>query len=114
MGHWTQQSLRMKKQRMTSVIASRSPRWYGIPVRVLLVTFIGTLLCFAVSLLLGILGTVIGAALRGVHPDMRMAYRAIAIPMALVAGGIVFVSVLVMEIRHYRQAKTLAAIEKLG
>ena len=99
---------------MTSVIASRSPRWYGIPVRVLLVTFIGTLLCFAVSLLLGILGTVIGAALRGVHPDMRMAYRAIAIPMALVAGGIVFVSVLVMEIRHYRQAKTLAAIEKLG
>ncbi len=98
---------------MTSVIASRSPRWYDIPVRVLLVTFIGTLLCFAVSLLLGILGTVIGAALRGVHPDMRMAYRAIAIPMALVAGGIVFVSVLVMEIRHYRQAKTLAAIEKL-
>lgn len=99
---------------MTPVVSSRSPHWYGIPVRVLLVTFIGTLLCFAVSLLLGILGTVIGAALRGVHPDMRMAYRAIAIPMALAAGAVVFVTALVMEIRHYRQAKTLAAIEKLG
>jgi hypothetical protein len=83
-------------------------------VRVLLVTFIGTLMCFAVSLLLGIVGTVIGAALRGVHPDMRMAYRVIAIPLAAVAGAIVFVFTLIVEIRHYRQAKTLAAIENLG
>lgn len=98
---------------MTTATSSRSPHWYGIPVRVLLMTFIGTLLCFAVSLLLGILGTVIGAALRGVHPDMRMAYRAIAIPIALAAGSIVFVSALIMEIRHYRQAKMLAAIEKM-
>jgi hypothetical protein len=94
--------------------ASRSPRWYGILARVCLVTFIGTLLCFAVSLLLAILGTVIVAALRGVHPDMRIAYRAIALPMALVAGSIIFVLALTMEIRHYRQTKTLSAIEKLG
>ena len=82
--------------------------------RVCLVTFIGTLLCFAVSLLLAILGTVIVAAVRGVHPDMRIAYRAIALPMALVAGSIIFVLALTMEIRHYRQSKTLSAIEKLG
>jgi len=94
--------------------ASRSPRWYGVLVRVCLVTFIGTLLCFAVSLLLAILGTVIMAAVRGVHPDMRIAYRAIALPMALVAGSIIFVLALTMEIRHYRQSKTLSAIEKLG
>jgi len=99
---------------MAQLHASRSPHWYGIPVRVLLVTFIGTLVCFAVSLLLGILGTIIGAALRGNHPDMRVAYRDIVIPMGLAAGAIVFVLALVMEIRHYRQAKTLAAIEKLG
>ena len=99
---------------MAETLRSRVPRWYGVPVRVLLLTFIGTLICFAVSLLLGILGTVIGAAVRGVHPDMRMAYRAIAIPIGLAAGVIVFVSALVMEIRHYRQAKALAAIEKLG
>jgi len=79
-----------------------------------LVTFIGTLLCFAVSLLLAILGTVIVAALRGVHPDMRIAYRHIALPMALVAGSIIFVLGLVMEIRHYRQTKTLSAIERLS
>ena len=99
---------------MTPPSASRSPRWYGILVRVCLVAFIGTLLCFAVSLLLAILGTVIVAAVRGVHPDMRIAYRLIALPMALVAGSIIFVLALTMEIRHYRQSKTLSAIEKLG
>jgi hypothetical protein len=99
---------------MTQAVTSRSPHWYGIPVRVLLVTFLGMLICFAVSLLLGILGTVIGAALKGVHPDMRTAYRLVAIPLALAAGSIVFIAALVMEIRHYRQAKTLAAIEKIS
>jgi hypothetical protein len=99
---------------MTPARASRSPRWYGVLVRVCLVTFIGTLLCFAISLLLAILGTVIVAALRGAHPDMRIAYRVIAVPMALVAGSLVFVLALTMEIRHYRQTKTLSAIEKLG
>jgi hypothetical protein len=93
---------------------SRSPHWYGIPVRIVLLTFIGTLLCFAVILLLAILGTVIVAALRGVHPDMRIAYRMIALPAAVVAGSIIFVLSSVMEIRHYRQNRTLSAIEKLG
>lgn len=94
--------------------ARRSPRWYGIPVRVGLVTFIGTLLCFAVGLLLAILGTAIVAALRHVHPDMRIAYRQIALPFAIVGGCIVFVLSLIMEIRHYRQAKTLSAIERIS
>jgi hypothetical protein len=104
----------MDAEQMTSAAPSRAPRWYTIPVRVGLVTFIGTLLCFAVSLLLAILGTVIVGALRGVHPDMRIAYRHIALPMAAVAGSIILVLALVMEIRHYRQAKTLSAIERLG
>ncbi len=99
---------------MSAAPASRPPRWYAIPVRVALVTFIGTLFCFSVSLLLAILGTVIVAKLRGVHPDMRIAYRHIALPMALVAGSIILVLGLVMEIRHYRQAKTLSAIERLS
>jgi hypothetical protein len=99
---------------MSPTPASSAPRWYAIPVRVGLVTFIATLLCFAVTLLFAILGTVIVAALRGVHPDMRIAYRHIALPMALVAGGIILVLALVMEIRHYRQAKTLSTIERLN
>jgi TRAP-type C4-dicarboxylate transport system permease small subunit len=99
---------------VTPQAKARPPRWYAIPVRVGLVTFIGTLLCFAVSLLLAIFGTVIVAALRGVHPDMRVAYRHIALPMALVAGSIIFVLVLVMEVRHYRQSRTLTAIERMS
>ena len=92
----------------------RPPRWYAIPVRVLLVTFIGTLISFAVSLLLGILGTVIVSALRHVKPNMTVAYRMIALPAAVVAGSIIFVLALTMEIRHYRQSKTLAAIERVS
>ncbi len=92
----------------------RPPRWYAIPVRVLLVTFIGTLLSFAVSLLLGIIGTVVVAAWRRINPDMTAAYRHIALPAALVAGSIIFVLALAMEIRHYRQSKTLAAIARIS
>ncbi len=91
----------------------RPPRWYAIPVRVLLLTFIGTLISFAVSLLLAIIGTVAVAAVRHVHPNMTVAYRQIALPAAAVAGSIIFVLALIMEIRHYRQSKILAALEGL-
>jgi hypothetical protein len=93
---------------------SRPPRWYAIPVRVLLVTFIGTLISFAVSLLLGIVGTVVVSSLRHVHPNMTVAYRDIALPAAAVAGSIIFVLGLAMEVRHYRQSKTLAAIARVS
>ena len=89
---------------------TRTPRWYAIPARVLLVTFLLTLFSFAASLLLSILGVVIAAKLHGTHPDMRIAYRNIALPVAMVAGSIVLVLSLVMEIRHYRQSKTLDGI----
>jgi hypothetical protein len=92
----------------------RPPRWYAIPVRVLLITFIGTLISFSVSLLLGIIGTVIISALRHINPNMTVAYRLIALPAAVVAGSIIFVLVLTMEIRHYRQSKTLAAIARVS
>ncbi|HWY21091.1 MAG TPA: hypothetical protein VNX26_07710 [Candidatus Acidoferrum sp.] len=92
----------------------RPPRWYAIPVRVLLVTFIGTLISFAVSLLLGILGTVVVSAVRHVNPNMTVAYRLIALPVAVAAGSIIFVLALAMEIRHYRQSRTLAAIERMS
>jgi hypothetical protein len=94
--------------------APRPPRWYAIPIRVLLVTFIGTLIAFAASLLLGIAGLVILSALRHVNPNMTIAYRLIALPVAVVAGSIIFVLALAMEIRHYRQSKTLNSIERLS
>ena len=98
---------------MATPPSARTPRWYGVPIRVLLATFLGTLICFAVSLLAGILGTVMVSALRRIPPDMRIAYRLIALPLALVAGAIIFVLSLVMEIRHYRQTKALSAIERM-
>jgi len=91
-----------------------SPRWYGIPWRVLLATVLGTLICFAISLLIGILGTVVVSVIRGVHPDMRVAYRLVALPIGIAAGTIIFVVALVMEIRHYRQARVLSSIENSG
>lgn len=96
------------------VLRPRPPRWYTIPVRVVLLTFIGTLLSFAVGLLLGIVGTVIISAVRHVHPDMTVAYRHIALPAALAAGCIIFLIVSATEIRHYRQSKTLAAIARIS
>jgi hypothetical protein len=88
----------------------RKPRWYLIPVRVLLVTFAITLLSFAVSLLLGIFGVVLAAKVKGAHPNMTLAYRDVALPVAAMVGTVVLISSAVMEIRHYRQAKALGRI----
>jgi hypothetical protein len=93
----------------------RAPRrlsWLSIPARVLLVTFLLTLLAFAVSLLLGILGTVITAGLRGLHPNMTHAYRHVAAPFAGFAGTITLTSMIGFEIRRYRRERTLMAIER--
>ena len=61
-------------------------RWFLVPLRVLLVTFLLALLSFAVCLFLGILGLLISAAVRGVHPNMTVAYRQIAFPAGCGSG----------------------------
>lgn len=91
---------------------ARQPRWYVIPLRVLLLTFLLTLLAFAVSLLLGILGVVINARVRGLHPNMTLAYRHIALPIALAAGAVALVFIALLEVRNYRQSRTLAQIAR--
>jgi hypothetical protein len=91
---------------------ARQPRWYVIPLRVLLLTFLLTLLAFAVSLFLGILAMVVMARVRGVNPDMTMAYRHIALPVALAAGAAALIAVSCLEIRNYRQARALAQIAR--
>jgi divalent metal cation (Fe/Co/Zn/Cd) transporter len=88
--------------------------WYQIPVRVVLWTIIGTLISFAVSLFAGIVGVVILSAFRHVPPNMTLAYRDVAFPAAMVGGAIILLFVLRMEIRQYRQTKTLEAIERAG
>ncbi len=91
---------------------ARQPRWYLIPVRVLLVTFVITLLSFAVCLLLGISGVAVAALVRGVHPDMRLAYRNVAAPGAAIVAAFVFATMLVMEIKRFRQSQTLDGIAR--
>jgi ABC-type dipeptide/oligopeptide/nickel transport system permease component len=93
--------------------ANQRPVWYLIPLRALLVTFLLTLLSFAVSLLLGILGVVIAARLQGLHPNMTIAYRHVALPVAAVVSTIVLIAAVVMEIRRYRQTKALSEIERM-
>jgi hypothetical protein len=88
------------------------PLWYLIPIRVLLVTFLVTLLSFAVSLFLGILGLVVAGRLKGFHPNMTMAYRHVALPAAAVVGAAALVLATAMEVRNYRQAKTLSGIAR--
>ena len=90
------------------------PSWVSIPLRVLLLTLVGTLLCFAVSLLFAIVGTITVAWVRGVHPDLRIAYREVALPIALVAAGVILAVAVVIEIRNYRQRKTLQTIERIS
>jgi len=88
------------------------PRWYLIPARALIVTFLITLLSFAMSLLFGILGLVIRSRLHGIHPNMTLAYRHIALPVAAFAAAIALIATTILEIRSYRQTKTLAQIAK--
>jgi hypothetical protein len=90
------------------------PGWFLIPVRVLLVTFLLTLLSFAVSLLLGILALVIAWRLQGLHPNMTTAYRHLALPVAAATGALVLIAASALEVRRYRQNKALAEIERIS
>jgi hypothetical protein len=94
--------------------SSGGPRWVGIPARVFALTFLLTLLSFAVALLMSILGTVIYSQAKHVAPNLTFAYRHIAFPFAITVGAIVLVLLLLMEIRNYRQRKTLAGIERVS
>ena len=91
---------------------ARAPRWYLVPARILLLTLLFTMLCFAVSLLIGILVLLLWSRWRGVHPNMTAAYRHIAFPAAMAAGAVALILAAVMEIRHYQQTKALAEIER--
>ena len=94
--------------------SSGGPRWIGIPARVFAMTFLFTLLSFAVALLLSILGTMVYSQVKHVAPNLTFAYRHIAFPCAIIVGVIVLVLSLAMEIRNYRQRKTLEGIERVS
>jgi hypothetical protein len=91
---------------------SSRPGWVGVPVRAFAVTFLLTLLSFAVALLVSILGTVVYSQVVHVAPNLPFAYRHIAFPFAITVGTVVLLVMLVVETRNYRQRKALAGIER--
>src|SRR5271167_3309578 len=93
---------------------SDGPHWIGIPARVFAMTFLFTLLSFAVALLLSILGTVVYSQVKHVAPNLTFAYRHIAFPFAITVGAIVLVLLVRMEVGNYRQRKTLEGIERVS
>ena len=94
--------------------SSERLRWIGIPVRAFAMTFLFTLLSFAVALLLSILGTVVYSQLKHVAPNLAFAYRHIAFPFAITVGAIVLVLSVGMEVRNYRQRKALEGIKRVS
>lgn len=80
--------------------------------RAFALTFLFTLLSFAVALLLSILGTIVYSQIEHVAPNLTFAYRHIAFPFAICVGSVVLIVMLIVEFRNYRQHRALSAIER--
>jgi hypothetical protein len=95
-----------------AAIQPAMPRWHFIVPRVLLITFLLTLISFAVSLFFGILGLLLAARVLGLHPDMSLAYRHFALPVAAVVAVISLIATTAFEVRSYQQMKVLAEVAR--
>ena len=99
---------------MFAASSTRGPHWSLVPVRIILITLLLTLLALAVGLLIGIVGIILMAKLRGLEPDMTLAYRFIALPAAMVTGAMTLTAATISEIRAYRRNKAIARLEGLS
>jgi hypothetical protein len=92
----------------------RRPGLTGVLLRVLFISFLLTLLTFAVTLLGSIITLAIVGELRGglAHVNMAVAYRHIAFPVAVTVGAIVLVAALIYEMRRYFNMRALARLEE--
>ena len=83
------------------------PSLLGIVPRILMITFGFTGISFAVSLFVGILCMAFMGIFRGHLPDMRLAYRMFALPVAAMVGTVALIIASVVEFRQYWEAKRL-------
>ena len=85
-------------------VSRRSPfsRALGSTARVSFTTLLFTAGGMGFGLLLGIIGLVSYGLIAGVQPDMRNAYRHVAIPVAITIGCAAFAGALVLEFRNRR------------
>lgn len=79
-----------------------------LAVRVVVITILVTLLSFAVSLFLGIVGVVLTNLVRGGGISMASAYRNVALPFAAAVLIISFSAILTREILEYRRQRAAA------
>lgn len=77
-------------------------RLFGAVVRVLVATVAFTLTGMGVGLFLGILGMLAYGFIAHIQPDMRHAYRHVAIPLAITLGCLAFLGAIVLEFRARR------------
>lgn len=75
-------------------------------------TFLFTLLSFAVALLLSILGTVVYSQVKHIAPNLTFAYRHIAFPFAITVGAVVLVLLSMMEVRNSRRRKSSGGMDR--
>jgi len=83
------------------------PSLLGVIPRIFMITFGITGISFAVSLFVGILCMAFMGLSRGHLPDMRLAYRMFAIPVAVMVGTLAFCIATIVEFRGYFEAKRL-------
>lgn len=91
---------------MTSAEHVQKPNILLPLVRVVLISALLTLLCFAIGLFVGIVGVGVANLVRGGGLSLSIAYRYIAFPVAVVALGVSLIGMSVTELREFRQRRS--------
>lgn len=84
---------------------SRQPNAALSVIRVVVITVLATLFAFVGSLFLSIVGIVLVNMFYGGAINMAVAYRRIALPIAIAALVIAFVVAIIYEVRHLRRSR---------
>jgi hypothetical protein len=78
--------------------------------RAVIIAVLAMLLTFAVALFFGIAGVLLVNLVRGGGTSLTVAYRHVALPIALIAFATAFIAGLAVEIRHYRHTRMAVKI----
>jgi uncharacterized BrkB/YihY/UPF0761 family membrane protein len=79
---------------------SKASRFLSLVVRTVFLSLLFGLIGMGIGLFAGIIGMVVLAFAKGVHPDMQVAYLRVAIPVAIAFAAIAFVYNVIGEIRR--------------
>lgn len=91
---------------MTSPVPMRKPNIAVAVVRVVLISALLTLLCFAIALFAGIVGVGVANLIRGGGLSLSLAYRSIAFPVAMIALALSLIGMGVTEAREFKHRRS--------